>query len=310
MPETGVHARVDPVHLRQRLAIEAEGEAPVFGRGRTRFHPENSLSLHQLLRRTLTLTGLYQRGQRNALDIRVHRREVALTALPPALDGFRVLQLSDLHLDSHADFPDTLAERVRALEYDVCVLTGDYRFRTCGSFAPAIEGLARVREALRGSVYAILGNHDSIRMVPEIEAMDIRLLLNEADGIERAGSRLHIAGVDDPHFFRGDNLEKACADLPPDAPSILLSHSPEIFRQAAACGFDLMLCGHTHGGQIRLPGGIPLITNVDCPRRFAAGSWQFGDMCGYTSVGAGSSIVDVRFNCPPEVVIHTLRRAC
>ena len=91
--------------------------------------------------------------------------------------------------------------------------------------------------------------------------------------------------------------------------SILLSHTPEIYRQAAHADFDLLLCGHTHGGQVCLPGSIPLTLDSELPRRFGAGLWQYHTMVGYTSAGAGSSIVAVRFNCPPEITLHTLRRA-
>jgi hypothetical protein len=86
-----------------------------------------------------------------------------------------------------------------------------------------------------------------------------------------------------------------------------LAHSPEPYRLAAHAGFDLMLSGHTHGGQICLPGGIALMTNADCPRRFCKGAWRYHTMQGYTSVGSGSSVVGVRFNCPPEMTLHQLR---
>ena len=89
---------------------------------------------------------------------------------------------------------------------------------------------------------------------------------------------------------------------------MLLSHTPELYRQAAHAGFDLMLCGHTHGGQICLPGGVPVLTNADCPRRYCAGRWRHHRMHGYTSRGTGVSMVDVRLNCPPEVTLHRLRR--
>ena len=90
--------------------------------------------------------------------------------------------------------------------------------------------------------------------------------------------------------------------------SILLSHTPEVYRQAAHAGFDLMLSGHTHGGQICLPGGVPLTLDSGC-RAIGAGAWRYDAMAGYTSVGAGSSIVPVRFNCPPEITLHRLHRS-
>ena len=96
----------------------------------------------------------------------------------------------------------------------------------------------------------MLGNHDTIRMVPGFEAMGIRMLLNESEAILRGDERISLAGIDDAHYFRVDNIEKAAADIPDDAFSILLSHTPEIYRQAAHANFDLLLSGHTHGGQI------------------------------------------------------------
>jgi uncharacterized protein len=117
-----------------------------------------------------------------------------------------------------------------------------------------------------------------------------------------------LAGVDDAHFYRADNIEKAAADIPHGCVSVLLSHTPEIYRQAAHAGFGLMLSGHTHGGQICLPGGVPILLEADLPRAFGAGAWRHAGMAGYTSVGAGSSVVPVRFNNRPEITLHQLVR--
>jgi uncharacterized protein len=156
-------------------------------------------------------------------------------------------------------------------------------------------------------VYGVLGNHDTICMVPALEGMGIRMLLNECVVIERGGQRIHLAGIDDAHFYKVDNIEKAADAVPHEEFSILLSHTPEIYRQAAHAGFDLLLSGHTHGGQICLPGGIPITLDSALPRSFGSGAWKYRDMAGYTSVGAGSSVVPVRFNCPPEITLHHLR---
>ena len=169
--------------------------------------------------------------------------------------------------------------------------------------------MQQIRSDIKSPVYAILGNHDSIRMVPAIEALDIRLLMNESVTLERGDEIIYLAGIDDAHYFCADNLQRAGQDIPQDAVSILLSHTPEIYRQAAHAGFDVMFCGHTHGGQIRLPGGFAMTYNARCPRSVCAGSWSHHHMQGYTSVGAGSSIIDMRFNCPPEITVHQLRCA-
>jgi predicted MPP superfamily phosphohydrolase len=144
-------------------------------------------------------------------------------------------------------------------------------------------------------------------MVPALEAMGIRMLLNECEVIARGDQQIHLAGVDDAHFYRMDNIEKVSQQIPAGAFSILLSHTPEIYRQAAHANFNLMLSGHTHGGQICLPGSIPITLQSKLPRRMGAGPWRHHNMIGYTSVGAGSSVVPVRLNCPPEITLHRLR---
>jgi predicted MPP superfamily phosphohydrolase len=136
----------------------------------------------------------------------------------------------------------------------------------------------------------------------------VRILLNESEAIARGDERIHLAGIDDAHFYRVDNIEKAAASIPAAAFSILLSHTPEIYRQAAHAGFRLLLSGHTHGGQICLPGSIPITLESALPRRLGSGAWKYHDMTGYTSVGAGSSIVPVRINSRPEITLHRLQR--
>lgn len=304
---TVLEARIGRMHLRQRLGLEGEHEAHVVRRGTHFFHLENWYSVHGFIRAALTLAGLHGRGRRNALNIQARDNDVWLSRLPAAFDGYTLLHLSDLHLDMSDDYLNRLIERVHGLTHDVCVLTGDFRFRTFGPYMPALDALARLRPHLGEPVYAVLGNHDTIRMVPGMEALGISVLMNESVQIERAGETLALVGIDDAHYFRTHNFHKAMAEVAPDACAILLSHTPEPYRHAAHADFSLMLCGHTHGGQICLPGGVPILTDSDAPRAFARGAWQYHGMAGYTSVGCGASIVDVRLNCPPEITLHRLR---
>ena len=236
------------------------------------------------------------------------RNDVRIAHLSEAFDGFTILHLSDLHADMSAPALQRVNEMVRDIDYDLCALTGDYRGRTFGDCKLCLEALARLREAVRGDIYAVLGNHDSIAMVPDLEEMGIRVLLNECAIINRGSALLYLGGVDDAHFYRADNIEKAAANIPHDSVSILLSHTPEIYRQAVHAGFDLMLSGHTHGGQICLPGGVPILLEAKIPRALGAGAWRHSGMAGYTSVGAGSSVVPVRFNNRPEITLHRLVR--
>ena len=300
--------RLGPLHARQRLGIERDHEAQIFGQGLTFFHLENSSWAEWIIRNVLKATGLYWRARQNAERILVKRNDVTFKTLPPLFEGFTILHISDLHVDMNEVAMNKLIELVGSMQYDVCVLTGDYRGRTFGPFQPALDGVARVGTHLKQPIYAVLGNHDTIQMVPGLEAMGIRVLLNECETIVRKDQRIYLAGIDDAHFFRVDNIEKAALPIPRGEFSILLSHTPEVYRQAAHANFDLMLSGHTHGGQICLPGSIPIKLEAVLPRRMGAGPWQYRDMTGYTSVGAGSSVVPVRLNCPPEITLHHLRR--
>jgi uncharacterized protein len=300
--------RVGQSHLRRRLGVERDCESWVFGQGTRLVHMENWRPFHTLIHATFRLTLLLERARRNALAIELRRHVVHLPDLPAAFDGYRILHLSDLHLDMNESFPDALSERVRNIDYDLCVITGDFRFETYGAIEAALHGMQRVSVHLQAPTYGILGNHDSIRMVPALEAMGVRMLINEAVTIERGGACINLVGIDDAHYYRAHNFDAACRQMDDSLISILLAHTPEVYAQAAHSGFTVMLCGHTHGGQICLPGGIPLITDADCPRRYCRGSWRHHQMQGYTSTGAGSSIVDLRLNCAPEVTLHTLRR--
>jgi predicted MPP superfamily phosphohydrolase len=299
--------RFGRLHSQQRLGIEDGHEARAGGRGRSSLRPRRWGP--SLIRGSLKLTGLYWRAHKNAGRIAIRHHPVVLAGLPPAFDGFTILQISDLHVDINPAAMQRLVELLPQLSYDLCVLTGDYRGKTYGPCEATIEGMARIRDQIAEPIYAVLGNHDSIRMVPALEDMGIRILVNEAEALSRDGRRLYLAGIDDAHYYRMDNIEKAAAQIPYGETSILLSHTPEIYRQAADADFDLLLSGHTHGGQICLPGTIPVTLDAVLPRRMGSGSWRYGRMIGYTSVGVGSCILPVRINCPPEITLHQLSAA-
>ncbi len=301
-----LESRLGSVHARQRLGIEDDHDSHIFGHGLNFFHIENWYSIHSLIRNTLKLSGLYWRGRSNCKRIEIRHNYVRSPSIAREFDGFTILQLSDMHVDINEDVMDRLIEMLPRIEYDICVLTGDYRGKTYGPFEATLAGMAKVREYLDGQVLGVLGNHDTIRMLPGLEDMGITMLLNESYAVRRGDECIHFVGIDDAHYFRVDNIEKAAAKVSTGEFSILLSHTPEIYRQAAHAGFDLLLGGHTHGGQICLPGGIPITLDSDLPRSLGAGSWKYRNMLGYTSVGVGASVVCVRLNCPPEITLHHL----
>jgi hypothetical protein len=212
--------RLGRLHALQRLGVEKDHEAQVFGQGLNFFRIENSAISALAIELTLKVTGLFWRGRRNAARIDVRQNHVAAPALPTTFEGFSILQLSDLHCDMSVTAIQRVAEHLETLRYDVCVLTGDYRAETFGPSEAALDILGELRPCIRGPVFGVLGNHDSIRMLPALEQMGVRMLMNEVDIIERDGDRIHIAGIDDAHFYRAHNIEKAAAPIPHEEFSI------------------------------------------------------------------------------------------
>jgi len=273
-------------------------------------HLENFGALIRAVHLALRITGLAAWGRRNALALTVRQNTLSLPGLPPAFAGLRILHLSDLHFDGSPDFGQRIARTIAPHAFDLAVITGDYRFHTHGGYSHLASELAALAPALacRLGVFGILGNHDLIEMVPMIERAGVRLLLNESVQLAHAarGAAVWLVGLDDAHYFGLHDFDRALRDVPADAFRVLLVHSPELLPEAAAHGFGLYLTGHTHGGQICLPGGFAPYMNIRCHPDLISGAWRYGTMRGYTSAGVGASGVFARFFCPPEIVIHTL----
>ncbi|PXA05312.1 metallophosphoesterase [Coraliomargarita sinensis] len=302
-------ARMGEALLNSRLAKQAKHEARLTHQGEGIFKLERSrhISIDRLAEKALRLSLLWRRAHQNIFKIRTVEQAWQLPNLPPAFDGFRLLQLSDLHLDIDPNLASVIARSVRKCPHDAMVVTGDFRKTTSDDLEPSMALMPQILEATKAPCYGVLGNHDFIQKVERLESYGMRILLNESTPLKRDGEKLWIAGVDDPHFYRTHDFAAARSGMPEDACSVLLCHSPEPYSEAAEYGFDLMLSGHTHGGQICLPGGRHLVnSSKGLPRRFVRGRWQSGSMLGYTSPGTGSSGVAARLNCPPEITVHTL----
>ena len=295
--------------LERRIHKQASLWAREVHQGKGFFMFEGIIPMDALIWHSLELAGLDKAGKRNFLDVQVVQNEILLPQLPASFDGFRFLQLADLHCDLDPKLIDVIIERIDGLEYEAAVLTGDYHNKIGGEHDLSLELMGRLVPQIKKPRYAILGNHDFIEKVAYLEAIGLTVLLNECDVICRGDAHLWICGVDDPHFFHVHDLRRARERVPPGEFSILLSHSPETYEEAERLGYSLMLSGHTHGGQLCLPGGLAIIGNAPVPRRFLAGPWQHGSLIGYTSRGTGASGVPARLNCPSEVTIHTLRRS-
>ncbi len=264
------------------------------------------------IRFILKILGIYGRGVRNTRKLQLVHRDIFLPDLPEAFEGFQILHISDFHFPRRFPaFSKAVAALLDGLEVDMCALTGDFRY---GYFGPIDHVPVQMRAALKGvtsryGVYAVLGNHDRFVTGELLESAGVTVLYNEGVLIEKAGNALWVAGIDDPHFYRCDDLDAALRERPENTSAVLLAHSPERVSQAAAKGVNLYLAGHTHGGQIRFPVIGALVSNSRCARNQIWGAWHCNGMAGYTTAGIGATDVPVRFNCPPEAALLTLRKA-
>lgn len=272
---------------------------------------ENYVLYRGLVRPVFVALGLYQKGVANTLAMEVVHKTFTFDDLPPAFDGTKVLYMSDLHLDAVDGLTEAIIARIAGIEADLFIFGGDLRTEMYGSMAPALRELHKLLGAVKARLgsFGVLGNHDCIEMLPEFEAAGVRMLVNDAVELKRDGQSLWLVGVDDPHYYRTHDLEKAFRGVPEDAFRLFVAHSPEVYKEAAAYRPHLYLCGHTHGGQICLPKLGPVFTHSRAPRRLAQGEWRYDGLLGYTSRGAGASGVPLRFNCPGEITLITLERS-
>ncbi len=255
------------------------------------------------------LLGFHGRGRRNALDPRLVEIAFSFPDLPPAFEGYRILHLSDTHFDCLPELAEIARALVSGLEVDLLALTGDIQGSKRAAFAESTAPLRRLIEAVRVTdrKLAVLGNHDPAAMAGVLERSGLEVLLNRSVVVERDGQRLVVTGLDDVHRFYTPAAARALADAP-DGFRLALVHSGEMADHAAAAGTSLYLCGHTHGGQICLPGGRPIFTRLRRCRFAARGEWRLGPMVGYTSAGLGVGDVSLRFNCRGEIAVISLRR--
>jgi predicted MPP superfamily phosphohydrolase len=274
-----------------------------------RLHLENFNISGALGSAVLRFIGLYRRGIHNAMDLQVNEFIIHLENLPSAFDGFRIMLMADLHIDGKIDLVNKICDRASQINADICCFLGDYRAKVMGDYHKTIDKMAQVVEKVTISeCYGIRGNHDSLPLIRLLSELGITMLINQTVSLERDGQCIYLLGVDDPHFYETDDLELVLNGIPEHSFKILLVHSPEIHWKAAKAGIDLYLCGHTHGGQICSKRYGPIIVNAHDSHLQARGFWRYEGMKGFTSTGIGTSAMPVRFNCPPEIAVLTLKK--
>jgi len=239
------------------------------------------------------------------------RVEVQLERWPRALDGFRIVQISDIHIGPilSSRFARELTERVNALSPDLVAVTGDLVDGSVEKLADEVSPFAGLRA--RHGVFFVTGNHDHYSgtegWVPRIRDLGFQVLRNQRVTLEQDGAAFELAGVDD-HRSRiesrsgGEDLDAALAELPADRAVILLAHDPATFKRAQGMGIDLQISGHTHGGQI-----WPFRYFVRLATPFVAGLYRRGSAQLYVSRGTGFWGPPMRFLAPAEITEIRIR---
>jgi predicted MPP superfamily phosphohydrolase len=293
----------------------------------------------RITRRRLLQTGLVgaaalavYAGEVERHWVEVIHTEARLTGLPEAFEGLRVVQLSDIHMDSYTEpfYLRHVVDKVNSLKPDLILLTGDFVSEGPNTHHFAIGAGWQCANILQGlacrKIYASLGNHDVIvgseAVTEALTANGIQVLNNACLPLERGNSRIWLSGLDDPLTGRPNPELAIPASIRniTNEPVILMCHAPDfadaLVNDPVGQTIGLMLSGHTHGGQVRMPFVGPL-TLPGLGRKFVHGWFQLGEKSSarpagmqlYVNRGIGTVGVPFRFDCPPEITVFTLRRA-
>ncbi|MBI1882098.1 MAG: metallophosphoesterase [Chloroflexi bacterium] len=239
----------------------------------------------------------------------VERVQVPIKNLRPGLEGFKIVQLSDIHLHPYIqlEFVQKAVALANELQPDLIVLTGDYVLADAASIFELAPLLATLDA--RYGIFTVLGNHDlwtnAAVVRTGLQQSGLPVLVNDGVTLGIGRETLYVAGLDDGWDGRPD-LKAALAHLRSDTPAILLAHEPDLADRVALDGrISLQLSGHTHGGQVRLPGiGAPILPRLG--KKYDQGLHRVDQMWVYTTRGVGMIGPPIRFNCPPEITEITL----
>ena len=257
-------------------------------------------------------------GEISRHELVTQRQTLSIADLPPSFQGFRIVQISDIHLDEFTEpfFLEEVVRHINRLAPHAVVLTGDFITRGSLTFLASQHAARRCSEVLSKlrclQRYAVLGNHDvgvsAPMVIGALTSARIPVLENRYVAIEHGSSRIWLSGVQDP-ATSNPNLDLALP-IRPDGPVFLMAHEPDyadsVLDHPRASSISVMLSGHTHGGQIRLPVVGPLVLPPG-GKKYPEGLFRLGNMQLYVNRGIGTVGLPFRLNCPPEITEFTLQ---
>lgn len=259
--------------------------------------------------------------------IKIERVLIEIKNLPSSFKEIQIIHLSDLHSKNFGERENKILEVLEQLNPDFIFITGDFIDWTTQDLKSCQNFWKKLSENHPGKIFGVLGNHDhrhpKFKTIKDLlEESGMKILNNESIILRRnedviypvkprpqpegGANGVYLIGVDDPHEGY-DNIEKAIIEIKAEMPKILLAHSPEIFRKVKGRNIDLVLVGHTHGGQIN----IPFITNFFIPlkydKKYKNGLFRINSTYLYVNRGLGTTFLPIRFNASPEITLIELK---
>ncbi len=242
--------------------------------------------------------------------IKVEKLSLKIKDLPPSFQNLKILHFSDLHFKKFGQKEKKVLEILNQLNPDFIFISGDIVDWETNNFDSCQKFLRELAKNYQGRIFGVYGNHDHKNrkfalLGTILKENKIKILNNESRKIERNGDFIYLIGVDDPHLGY-DNIEKAMEEVENNSPKILLAHSPEIFRKVKEKNIDLVLTGHTHGGQINIPLFSDLVLPLKYDKKYKSGLFKENSTYLYVNRGIGETLLPIRINAFPEVTLITL----
>ncbi len=247
-------------------------------------------------------------------NIQVEKINIAIENLPESFDGAKIVHLTDFHSKNFGEREKKVLEILEDINPDFIFITGDFIDYRTKDINSCQEFWRKLSNQHQGKTFGVLGNHEHWIKSPDISAIKklleeggISILNNENRKIFQGNKYIYLLGVDDPDSEK-DDLPKTMIGAEENIPKILLAHSPDIVDNLRGEKVDLILVGHTHGGQIRIPFVKPFWVPTKNRGKYASGLFEIGKTILYVNRGIGMATLPIRFNCSPEIVVIELKK--
>jgi predicted MPP superfamily phosphohydrolase len=240
-------------------------------------------------------------------NIQIEKIDIEIQNLPEDFDGVKIVHLTDFHSFGFFEREKRVIEIVSEINPDFVFITGDFVDSKTKDFDSCARFWQELGKQYNGRIFGVLGNHDLNSLEKLLEQNNINILNNESTKIFQGDDYVYLIGVNDPDTHR-DNLQKAMLGVKDNAPKILLAHSPDIIKDTENKEIDLILVGHTHGGQIKIPFITPFWVPTENRGKYASGLFEINNTYMYVNKGIGMTALQIRFNCAPEIAIIELKR--